>query len=221
MNRIFRHIITLAIVAATTAMATSRTDTATEDEIAYTPTFLMTNDISSSVTCGYRKAHRGFGDVDVIVIHSSHYIGADSFSTEGCIKQFRKHGVAPHYLIARDGKIYRMVAEKNIALHAGRSSLPGTTRTGLNASSIGIELINTRSQGPNYLQYAALQRLVKDICLRWHINYIVRHSDIAPERKDDPWCFDWEKFCNQLAPQLCDVQFPTAQPLNDYKAQAH
>lgn len=206
MNPMKRHISTLLLILLTLVTAQSRTDA--DSEIVESPTFLIPKDITKDVNYGYREAKRSAADIDVIVIHSCYYAQADSFSTEGCISQFRQHNVSPHYIISRNGEIIKMVEEHNIAQHAGRSMLPGVGRTHLNDSSIGIEIVNTRTEGPNYIQYNALSRLVKDICMRNRIRYIVGHSDIAPTRKDDPWCFDWQRFSNHIHQSMAYIEFP-------------
>lgn len=219
MNLVTRYILTAIAVILTMSTANSVTDRDTD--IIDASTFMVPKDITAEVDFGYGVANRKASDIDVIVVHSCHYLGTDSFSTEGCIEQFRECRVAPHYLISRDGSVIKMVDESNIARHAGRSLLPGTHRTGLNASSIGIEIINTRTVGPNYLQYRALCRLVKDICKRQNIHYVVRHSDIAPDRKDDPWCFNWHRFKSDISQTLSYLEFPSA-PINEpLMAQAH
>lgn len=134
-------------------------------------------------------------NIDVIIIHSSYYLGEDSFSVSGVLNQYKGYDVAPHYLIDRDGVIFRLVDERNIAFHAGKSVLPAdSNRTNLNATSIGIELINTPTTPPTDRQYQSLLLLVQDIKNRHHINYVLGHSDIAAGRKSDPWCFNWPVF---------------------------
>lgn len=206
MNLIKRYISTLLIIIMTILSAQPRSDA--DALIMESRTFLMPKDITDEVSYGYHEASRTAKDIDVIVIHSCYYAAADSFSTEGCISQFRRHNVSPHYLISRNGTILKMVEEHNVALHAGRSFLPGTTRTHLNNSSIGIEIVNTPTSGPNYIQYNSLCRLVKDICLRNNIRYVVGHSDIAPTRKDDPWCFDWQHFADNIHQSMAYIDFP-------------
>lgn len=207
MNLSARHIVSIATLLLTMATANPRTDYVSD---AFdSQTFLMPKDISEQVNFGYRKAHRAANDIDIIVIHSCHSVETDSFNTEECINQFRRYHVSPHYLISRDGTVIKMVNESDIALHAGRSRLPGTSRTMLNNSSIGIEIINTKYSEPTYMQYRALYKLVSDICKRHPIRYVVRHSDIAPVRKDDPWCFDWQRFQDQLHDAIGYLQFPS------------
>ena len=137
-------------------------------------------------------------NIDVVVIHSTYYLGPDSFNIDGVLKQFKRYDVCSHYIVGRDGTIYKTVAENNVAYHAGVSTLPGTNRKNCNSFSIGIEVICSPSQGPTDEQYNSLVALVKDIKTRYTINYVVRHSDIAPGRKTDPWQFDWKGFNQRL-----------------------
>ena len=132
--------------------------------------------------------------IDVIVIHSTYCTEGDLYNVEHAIAVFRQYKVASHYMIDRKGLIYRLVSEKDVAYHAGKSVLPQNGRKMLNNCSIGIELLNSPSDPPTDLQYQSLADLVRDIKTRYPINYIVGHSDIAPDRKSDPWLFDWVKF---------------------------
>jgi N-acetyl-anhydromuramyl-L-alanine amidase AmpD len=82
--------------------------------------------------------------------------------------------------------------DKNIAWHAGVSETPDG-RKNVNDFSIGIEVINSKTEGPSEAQYKNLKKLISYIKDSYNIKYILGHSDIAPERKDDPWKFDWKK----------------------------
>lgn len=151
------------------------------------------------------KLTRGFSvkeikrNIDIIIIHSSHSLGVDTFSVDGVIDLYNKYRVGAHYIIDRDGKVYVLTEENNVAFHAGDSFLPADkSRRSLNKNSIGIEIINSTTSGPTELQYMALAKLTKDIQSRHPIKYIYGHSDIAPTRKTDPWCFDWEKYFNLI-----------------------
>lgn len=149
-------------------------------------------DFRSQVKTGYREASNR--SIDIIILHSTHNVGVDSFSILGVLKQFKSYGVSAHYIIGRNGEIYYTVDEHNVAYHAGQSQLPGTNRTNLNTNSIGIEIINTPSTPPTDAQYQALQHLVLELKKRHPIQHVLRHSDIAPGRKTDPWQFNWEVF---------------------------
>lgn len=112
--------------------------------------------------------------------------------------------VSSHYLVAESPPtIYRLVDESRRAWHAGLSSWKGNTQ--LNASSIGIEIVNMGLQGPVELgsfadyppeQIDAVIELCKDIVKRHGIppERVVGHSDIAPQRKVDPGPkFPWQR----------------------------
>ena len=143
------------------------------------------------VSWGYEKA--GSRKIDTIIIHTSYdALGADPFSVEGILQIYKSYGVAAHYLISREGKIYRLVSDDNIAYHAGESKVPDG-RTGVNFFSIGIELVNTKKDKCTGEQYAALESLVDYLRSTYKIKYVLGHSDIAPGRKDDPWGLEWSK----------------------------
>ena len=136
--------------------------------------------------------------VDVIIVHSTfNNSGGEYYDIDLVIKQFSRYKVNAHYVIGRDGKIFNLVDEKNIAYHAGRSILPDG-RTGINSCSIGIELMTSFSEAPTDAQIIALTALVNDIKSRHKIKYILRHSDIAPDRKTDPWNMNWDDFIRRI-----------------------
>lgn len=154
-------------------------------------------DISDKkVNFGWRNSSNR--KVNTVIIHSTfNNSGGEHYDIDLIIKQFKIYNVSPHYLIGRDGSIYRMVDEKNAAFHAGKSKLPDGT-TNLNERSIGIEVVTSFTEKPTPEQIQSLVKLVNDIRKRFKIKYILRHSDIAPGRKTDPWNFDWKEFLELL-----------------------
>ena len=98
--------------------------------------------------------------------------------------------VSCHYLINREGKITKLVDEKNIAWHAGRSKWKNFIN--LNNRSIGIELVNKghKFSYENFSkkQILKLVLLCKTLIKKYKIKKtnILGHSDIAPLRKMDP-----------------------------------
>lgn len=106
--------------------------------------------------------------------------------------------VSAHYLIDEDGTVVRLVDESKRAWHAGVSTWRG--ESGVNARSIGIELVNPGHEFGyrpfNEAQMAALEQLARAILARHHISArnVVGHSDVAPTRKSDPGeLFDWRR----------------------------
>jgi len=106
--------------------------------------------------------------------------------------------VSAHYMVEEDGRIFRLVAEERRAWHAGKSFWRG--ETDVNSASIGVEIVNPGHEFGyrpfTEPQIAAVIELVGDIRSRWTIEDvdIVGHSDIAPDRKEDPGeLFPWKR----------------------------
>ena len=149
--------------------------------------------IDHLIRWGY-KAESAGRRIEAIIIHSSYNaLNEDSFSIDGILQEYKDIGVSPHYIIQRDGTVNRLVADYDVAYHAGRSQLPNG-KTDVNAVSIGIEIINTMNDSPTEAQYISLARLVECLESKYPIKYLLGHNDIAPGRKTDPWNFDWKKF---------------------------
>ncbi len=137
--------------------------------------------------------------IDCVIIHSSYNpVRNDTFNTQSILRLWQRYRVSPHYFITRDARILSLVPESHIAHHAGRGTIPDTGEGHLNRRSIGIEVASTPTQGPTPEQYDALIRLVRHLQRRYPVIHILRHSDIAPRRKTDPWGFDWDWFLLQL-----------------------
>lgn len=132
--------------------------------------------------------------VDMIVLHYTGMRSAAEAMARLCDPAAE---VSAHYVVEEDGLIWRLVPEERCAWHAGESSWRGHTR--LNDRSIGIEIVNPGHEW-GYRPFPVLQlAMVCDLCLELLSRHgvparnIVGHSDIAPERKQDPGeLFDWE-----------------------------
>jgi len=105
--------------------------------------------------------------------------------------------VSSHYLVEVDGTIFRLVADKHRAWHAGQSFWGGNYR--LNDTSIGIEIVNPGHEFG--LRPFADAQIKAVISLSQHListysiphAHVLAHSDIAPRRKRDPGeFFPWE-----------------------------
>ncbi len=105
--------------------------------------------------------------------------------------------VSSHYLVDEDGTVYRLVEERHRAWHAGVSFWRG--KTGLNDGSVGVEIVNPGHEWGYRAfpaaQMAAVAELCRGIVARHGVpaRNVVGHSDIAPDRKQDPGeLFDWK-----------------------------
>jgi N-acetylmuramoyl-L-alanine amidase len=104
--------------------------------------------------------------------------------------------VSSHYMVDEDGTVYCLVEERNRAWHAGISYWRGVR--GLNDRSVGIEIVNPGHEWGYRpfpaVQMAAVLELCAGILKRHPIpdRNVVGHSDIAPDRKQDPGeLFPW------------------------------
>lgn len=137
--------------------------------------------------------------VDFIVLH---YTSADN---ETSLRILSEGNVSSHYLITDHPRprVYQLVDESRRAWHAGASSWYG--RSGVNSSSIGVEVVNPGKADETWSAYssrqiATLATLLRDLISRHQIKpqNIVGHSDIAPQRKIDPGpLFPWKKLADE------------------------
>ena len=147
-----------------------------------------------------------------LVIHFT--AGASGMSSINYWRQLG-NGVCAHFVIERDGTVYQCRPCNRTAGHAGSSKWKdpnsGLTYHGLNSCSIGIELANGGDSYPEKFsaleptkaahknggpvtewetypsaQLAACEMLSKVLCDRYHLDDVVGHEDIAPNRKTDP-----------------------------------
>jgi N-acetylmuramoyl-L-alanine amidase len=131
--------------------------------------------------------------VDILVLHYTGMQSAEAAIERLCDPASR---VSAHYVVEEDGRIWRLVKEGRRAWHAGVSFWRGNET--LNGRSIGIEIVNPGHEWgyrpfPS-AQKAAVTELCQGILSRHAIpaRNIVGHSDIAPDRKQDPGeLFDW------------------------------
>jgi len=132
--------------------------------------------------------------VDTLILH---YTGMQS--AQAALDRLRDPvaRVSSHYVVDEDGLVFALVPEAVRAWHAGASFWRGNTV--LNDRSIGIEIVNPGHEW-GYRDFPVLQlAAVCDLCLHILARHpiparnVVAHSDVAPDRKEDPGeRFDWE-----------------------------
>jgi N-acetylmuramoyl-L-alanine amidase len=135
------------------------------------------------------------GPPDMLVLHYTGMQTAEAAIARLCDPEAK---VSAHYVVDEDGSILKLVPEERRAWHAGRGVWLG--ETDCNAASIGIEIVNPGHEF-GYRDFPEVQvdaviSLIADIRTRWTIpdNRIIAHSDLAPERKQDPGeRFPWKR----------------------------
>lgn len=138
--------------------------------------------------------------VRFIIIHYTQLDFAHS------LQRLTREEVSSHYLVDRDPPtIYRLVPEERRAWHAGPSYWQGMTA--LNASSVGIEVVNLGNEDqPDkpYEPYPAAQidsviALVRDIERRQSVrpDRILGHAEVQPQTRTDPGPqFPWRRLAD-------------------------
>jgi len=101
----------------------------------------------------FDRNKRSKKSIKILVIH---YTGMQSERESMFRLCSSKSKVSSHYLINRNGKIYRLVKDNKIAWHAGKSCW-GKLKN-LNKNSIGIELVN-KGHRFGYTTYSKKQLL--------------------------------------------------------------
>jgi N-acetylmuramoyl-L-alanine amidase len=152
----------------------------------------MTVTIVDAPSSPNRNSRRG-ATINCIVVHDT-----ESATAKQALAWFESPAseVSAHYVIDRDGTVYRCVPDEDRAWHAGRSVLAG--REDVNTISIGIELAGFAATGYTPQQVDGLVDLCVELGLRHRaitVDRIVGHQDIAvpPGRKSDPGPhFPWD-----------------------------
>ena len=106
--------------------------------------------------------------------------------------------MSAHYLIDREGSVYKLVDEGKRAWHAGDGRWAG--HDDINSRSIGIELDNDGASPYSDALMTALEELLESVLTRYHLEpkAVIGHSDFAPDRKSDPGRrFDWRRLANR------------------------
>jgi N-acetylmuramoyl-L-alanine amidase len=131
--------------------------------------------------------------IDLLVLHYTGMQTGQAAIDRLCDAQAR---VSCHYVVEEDGTVWQLVPEERRAWHGGISSWRG--HQALNGRSIGIEIVNPGHEWGYRPFPAAQMAAVCDLCLgilsrhAIPLRNVVAHSDIAPDRKEDPGeLFDW------------------------------
>ncbi len=130
---------------------------------------------------------RSVKDVKFIIFH---YTGMKNENQAITRLTNTKSNVSSHYFIKNNGEILTLVPDLYVAWHAGVSSWKNYKS--INKYSIGIEISNP---GHEYYYKKFSKKQIKSILklsnylrkkYKIKSNFILGHSDIAPDRKKDP-----------------------------------
>ncbi len=139
---------------------------------------------------------RKLKDIKFIIFH---YTGMKKEIDAINLLTDKKSKVSCHYFIKKNGEILNLVPDLYISWHAGVSSWKNFKS--INRNSIGVEISNpghdfkynkfSKKQINSLLKLSIF--LIKKYKIKF--NFILGHSDIAPDRKKDPGeKFPWKYF---------------------------
>lgn len=139
----------------------------------------------------YHGAPRSRSTIDLIVMHCT--AGASAHSS---ITWLNRENVPSgqrasyHYVVDRDGAIYRMCKPEMVAFHAGTSSVPGAKAnvSSVNPRSIGIAWanLNNGEQLTSQQIESALWLCSVFMGPNIPIERVLGHCEVSPGRKTDP-----------------------------------
>ena len=151
--------------------------------------------IITNFSPNFSKKPRKLKELKFVIIH---YTGMQSEIESLNRLKNPKAKVSCHYLINREGNLIKLVKDRYIAWHAGKSKWKNFIN--LNNCSIGIELVNKGHllgyQNFTKKQINSLIILCKKLKKKYKLKKenFLGHSDIAPLRKIDPGeKFPWKK----------------------------
>ena len=136
---------------------------------------------------------------------------------------FEDYKISIHYIIDRDGTVRCYIPEDRVAWHAGKGTWQDNEKytNAMNQYAIGIEMVAMGSKddmsmyltegeydaldkaliGYTEEQYAALESLVADLCLRHNIprdrQHIIGHEEYSESKTDPGELFDWNRIIKQ------------------------
>ncbi len=133
--------------------------------------------------------------IDMIVLH---YTGMPDAEAALSWLTNPASQVSSHYFVFEDGRVVQLVDDMQRAWHAGVSFWEG--ESDINSRSIGIEIVNPGHEF-GYREFPGRANRSSHCTLprpgrppRHSAGRILGHSDVAPERKQDPGeLFPWER----------------------------
>jgi LAS superfamily LD-carboxypeptidase LdcB len=131
--------------------------------------------------------------IDTIFIMSTTSVGRNAYDKNQIISNYNKTKTGTHYLIDRVGRIYQLVADENIA-HFSKVERMQDGRNGIENFSIGITLMQKKTDPITYGQYVSLDALIYRLSTNHPIENMVSHRGVTDSFEIGPYNFDWTTF---------------------------
>ena len=141
--------------------------------------------------------------MDTIILHATAGAEETASSAAGALSTLRQRGLSYHYIIAKDGTIYKCVPYRNVAFHAGNSYGPHEEERGIsnvqdgawfvedtsvNPYTVGISFVNLDDGSDPFTddQLQAADDLIQQLKEALPLKWISTHWAVSPKRKIDP-----------------------------------
>jgi N-acetyl-anhydromuramyl-L-alanine amidase AmpD len=151
--------------------------------------------ITNQARSGAYEAYKGTEPrkVQAIILHSSD--GNEKTDINTLTGGDPNHLVSSHYYTTEDGRSLHFVNDNDVAFHAGET----TGKYGYlnNSNTIGIEQEHVDGTPWKDAEVRGTAQKVSELLQRYPnltLDDVLGHSDIAPERKQDPLNFPWDDF---------------------------
>lgn len=133
-----------------------------------------------------------------IILHTTE--GSDQSS----LNTLHRHGTA-NYMVATNGTVYRIISDKKVSKHAGRSMWYGTKN--ISNVSVGIEVVGYHNRKPTEKQISTLKKLISSLKTKYKISdtKVLTHSMIAFD-KPNKWYST-----NHRGRKRCGMLFATSE----------
>jgi N-acetyl-anhydromuramyl-L-alanine amidase AmpD len=151
--------------------------------------------ITNQARPGSFEAYKGTDPrkIQAIILHSSD--GSEKADINTLTGGDPNHLVSAHYYTTEDGRSLHFVNDNDVAFHAGKT----TGKYGYlnNSNTIGIEQEHVDGTPWKDTEVRGTAQRVAELLQRYPnltLDNVLGHSDIAPERKQDPLNFPWNDF---------------------------
>lgn len=141
----------------------------------------------------YIKTRHGINQASPVIVPKMivlHYTGGGTIQSNfnyfnqteieearGNNKKQSKLNVSSHFLVDRDGTIYQLMDDTSFARHT----------IGLNYCAIGVENIGDEKNPLTKEQVIANVQLIRHLCGKYKIEYLIGHSEYVQFRKTSLW----------------------------------
>jgi len=172
----------------------------------------------------FHRPRRGATVIDTVVMHAGAHPSVDDL-----VREFRELDHSYHYIIDREGTIYKGVPFSAVAFHCGNSYGPHEVARGIsyerdhsgnfvehpcvNEYSLSVCLMNFNDGADPYpkIQLTTLKSLVTDLKTPLpKLRYLTSHAMVAPGRYTDPMGLNLAPIAKEVGLELWTPEFAVA-----------